>query len=72
MEENSTPAPEGNASPHYRTGDTIIFKFEGNIRARVTGHCLMNGKVWVEADGTFMRFTVPSAEIIGVEPKEED
>jgi hypothetical protein len=72
MEENSTTAPEGNASLHYRTGDTIIFKFEGNIRARVTGHCLMNGKVWIEADGTFMKFTVPCSEVIGVEPMEED
>lgn len=35
MEEELTPSGEGEVcpvSPIYRTGDTIVFKYEGNVR----------------------------------------
>jgi hypothetical protein len=72
MAENSTIAPGGKAAPHYRVGDTIVFKFEGNIRARVEGHQIIDDKVWLEARADLLSFVVPSSEVIGVEPKEED
>jgi hypothetical protein len=33
----------------YRPGDTVVFKYEGNVRPEVTGHRVVGGKVWVEA-----------------------
>lgn len=72
MSENSTPAPQrGNVSSLYRSGDTIVFKYEGNVRARVTGHQVVAGKVWVEAHTADMGFLVPLRHVVGVEPKEE-
>lgn len=49
MAEDSISVSGGKVSPLYRTGDTIIFKYEGNVRAEVTGHQVLGGKVWVEA-----------------------
>ena len=72
MADNSTALPpRGKVSPLYREGDTIIFKYEGNVRACVTGHRLMDGKVWLEADAEPLSFVVPASQIIGVEPREE-
>ena len=71
MAENSTPAPSGgNVSPLYRKGDIIIFKYEGNIRAGVTGHRVIDGKVWMEAQAAEMTFLVPAAHVVGTEPQE--
>ncbi len=72
MAENNTTPSQGKVSPLYRLGDTIIFKYEGNIRARVTGHELIDGKIWLAADAACVRFIVPFAQVIGVEPREED
>ena len=72
MAEDSITPPRGRVSPLYRVGDTIIFKFEGNIRARVEGREVIDGKVWLEADAAPLSFLVPSSEVIGVEPKEDD
>ena len=47
MKKHSTPAPQGkpcSVSPIYRVGETIVFKFEGNIRARVEGYEIIDGK----------------------------
>jgi hypothetical protein len=72
MKENSTPAPQrGKVSSLYRLGDTIVFKYEGNVRARVTGHQVIGGKVWVEAHAADIDFLVPLRHVVGVEPKEE-
>ena len=73
MEENSTPAPHrGNVSSLYRAGDTIVFKYEGNVRARVTGHQVIGGKVWIEAHAADISFLIPVNRVVGVEPKEDD
>jgi hypothetical protein len=73
MEENSTPAPRGGkVSSLYRLGDTIVFKYEGNVRARVTGHQVIGGKVWIEAHAADTSFLIPVNHVVGVEPKEED
>lgn len=50
MKKDSTPSGEGklcSVSPVYRVGDTIIFKFEGNIRATVEGCEIIDGGVWL-------------------------
>ena len=70
MAENSTTAPHGNVSPLYRLGDTIVFKYEGNVRARVTGHQVIGGKVWIEAHAADLTFLVPAAQVVGTEPQE--
>jgi hypothetical protein len=71
MKDNSTPTLRDNVSPLYREGDTIIFKYEGNVRARVTGCRVIDGKVWLEAYAAFMSFLVPAAQVVGIEPEEE-
>ena len=72
MTENSTTKPDGNASPIYRTGDTVVFKYEGNMRARVTGHRLMYGRLWIEAHAASLSFLIPASLVVCVEPREED
>lgn len=67
----TTPPPQGKVSPLYREGDTVIFKYEGNIRATVCGHRLIDGKVWLEADAQCLSFVIPLSQVIGVEPREE-
>ena len=63
MTENSTTQTDRNVSPIYRLGDTVVFKYEGNMRARVTGHRVMYGRVWVEAQA--------ASQVVCVEPREE-
>jgi hypothetical protein len=72
MAEDSTTPRECNVSSIYRAGDTIVFKYEGNMRACVTGHRLIDGRVWIEADAASVNFLIPASQIIGVEPREED
>jgi hypothetical protein len=73
MSENSTSMPQqGNVSPLYRVGDTVVLKYEGNVRASVTGHQIIGGKVWLEARAADISFLVPAHQIVGVEPKEEE
>lgn len=70
MAEDSTGVLGGNVSPLYRTGDVIIFKYEGNVRAGVTGHQVIDGKVWLEARAADLTFLVPAAQVVGTEPQE--
>lgn len=70
MAENSTGASGGKVSPLYRPGDTIVFKYEGNVRAEVTGHQVLGGKVWLEARAADITFLVPAHTVVGTEPKE--
>ena len=70
MAEDSTSVSGGKVSPLYRTGDTIVFKYEGNVRAEVTGHQIVGGKVWLEARAADLTFLVPAHMVVGTEPKE--
>jgi hypothetical protein len=75
--QDTTPPPasagrvEGASAPAaYDVGDVIIFKYEGNVRAEVTGHQILGGRVWVEARAADIQFLVPAHHVVGVEPKE--
>lgn len=73
MKEEVTPSDEGEVcpmSPIYRVGETIIFKYEGNLRATVEGYHMEGGKLWLRcwAEATFL---VPPSQIIGVEREGE-
>ena len=68
MAEDSTGVSK--VSPLYRTGDTIVFKYEGNVRAEVTGHQVLGGRLWVEARAAELTFLIPAHEVVGVEPQE--
>jgi hypothetical protein len=70
MAEDSTSVSEGKVSPLYRPGDTIVFKYEGNVRAEVTGHQIVGGKLWLEARAADLTFLVPAQHVVGTEPKE--
>ena len=70
MAEDNTSVPAGKVSPLYRPGDTIVFKYEGNVRAEVTGHQLLGGKLWLEARAADLTFLVPAHMVVGVEPEE--
>ena len=73
MADNSTTLPpQGKVSFLYREGDTVIFKYEGNIRATVCGHRVVDGKLWLEADAECLSFVIPLSQVIGVEPREDD
>jgi hypothetical protein len=63
---------QGNVSPLYRVGDTVIFKYEGNVRASVTGHQIIGGKVWLETHAADISFLIPAHHVVGIEPKEEE
>ena len=70
MAEDSTSVSSGKVSPLYRPGDTIVFKYEGNVRAEVVGHQVLGGKVWLEARAAELTFLVPAHMVVGTEPKE--
>ena len=70
MAEDSTSVSGGKVSSLYRPGDTIVFKYEGNVRAEVTGYQVLGGKVWVEARAAELTFLVPTHMVVGTEPKE--
>ena len=53
----------------YQVGDQIIFKYEGNIRARVEGQEIVDGRVWL-ACHALLDFKVPRSQVIGVEEQE--
>lgn len=72
MEEETKPS-EGYvcpASPAYRAGETIIFKYEGNVRARVEGCKVRGGRAWLRVRAE-LYFEVPASQVVGVEPEEE-
>ena len=71
MRDNTHP-DEGRSrpvSPIYRVGDEIIFKFEGNLRARVAGYEVVGGQVRLDCRAS-LRFLVPLSLVVGVEPEE--
>lgn len=70
MAEDSTSVSGGKVSPLYRPGDTIVFKYEGNVRAEVTGYQIVGGKLWLVARAAELTFLVPAHAVVGTEPKE--
>lgn len=69
MKNDGTPAGQGkppSVSPIYRVGDTVIFKYEGNLRAQVVGYVIIDGKVWLDTR-VYLGFKVPCSQVIGVE-----
>ena len=69
MEEEVTPSDEGelcSVSPIYRVGETIIFKYEGNVRARVEGCEVRGGRAWLRVRAV-LDFEVPASQVVGVE-----
>jgi len=74
MEEELTPSDEGYVcpvSPIYRAGDTVVFKYKGNVRATVEGCELKGGKLRLRCRAE-VSFLVPASQIIGVEREGED
>jgi len=72
MEEELTPSDEGYVcpgAPVYRVGDTVVFKYEGNVRATVEGCELVDGRLWLRCHAT-LDFQVPASQIIEVEREE--
>jgi hypothetical protein len=72
MEEELPPSDEGEVcpvSPIYRVGDTIVFKYEGNVRALVEGYELLDGKVRLRCRAE-ISFLVPPSQVVGVEREE--
>ena len=73
MEEELTPSGGGEVcpvSPIYRAGDTVVFKYEGNVRATVEGYQTENGKVWLRCRAE-ISFLVPASQVVGVEREGE-
>lgn len=73
MEEELTPSDGGEVCPVssiYRAGDTVIFKYEGNVRARVEGSEVVGGRLWLRCRAA-MDFEVPAPQIIEVEREDE-
>ena len=64
--EGAGPAAETTPRPAYRVGDEIVFKYEGNLRARVAGFEEVGGRVWLDARAS-LRFLVPPSLVVGVE-----
>jgi hypothetical protein len=73
MEEELTPSDGGEVcpvSPIYRAGDTIVFKYEGNVRARVEGSEVVDGRLWLRCRAE-MELEVPASQIVEVERESE-
>lgn len=73
MEEELTPSGGGEvcpASPVYRAGETVVFKYEGNVRATVEAHELVGGRVWLRCRAELV-FEVPASQVVGVEREGE-
>jgi hypothetical protein len=69
MEEELTPSDGGEVcpvSPIYRVGDTVVFKYEGNVRATVEGSEVVNGRLWLRCRAELV-FEVPASQVVGVE-----
>ena len=72
MDEELTPSDEGEVcpvTPIYRAGDTVVFKYEGNVRATVEGYELLDGKVRLRCRAE-ISFLVPASQVVGVEREE--
>lgn len=73
MDEELTPSDGGEVcpvTPAYRAGDTIVFKYEGNVRATVEGCELIDGRLWIQCCAT-VDFKVPASQVVGVEREGE-
>jgi len=73
MEEELTPSGGGGVcpvTPIYRAGDTIVFKYEGNVRATVEGSEVVGGRVWLRCRAELV-FEVPASHVVGVEREGE-
>jgi hypothetical protein len=73
MEEELTPPDGGEVcpvTPIYRAGDTIVFKYEGNVRATVEGSEVVGGRVWLRCRAE-LTFEVPASQVVGVEREGE-
>lgn len=69
MKEELTPSDGGEVcpvSPIYRAGDTIVLKYEGNVRATVEGYELLDGKLRLRCRAE-ISFLVPASQVVGVE-----
>lgn len=69
MGEHITPAQQG--EPHTvtslcRVGDEVTFKFEGNLRARVEGYEVVDGKLRLDCRASLC-FLVPHSLVVSVE-----
>jgi hypothetical protein len=72
MEEELTPSDWGEVcpvTPIYRAGDTVVFKYEGNVRATVEGYELLDGKVRLRCRAE-ISFLVPPSQVVSVEREE--
>jgi hypothetical protein len=72
MEEEVTPSEERKVcpvSPIYRVGDTVVFKYEGNVRATIEGYELLDGKVRLRCQAE-ISFPVPPSQVVAVEREE--
>ncbi len=73
MEEELTPSDGGEVcpvSPIYRAGDTVVFKYEGNVRATVEGCELEDGRLRLRCRAE-VSFLVPASQVIAVERESE-
>ena len=70
MEEETKPSKGYvcSTSPDYRAGDVVIFKYEGNVRARVEGCEVRGGRAWLRCRAV-LDFEVPASQVVGVEPE---
>ncbi len=70
MPEEHTIPPPGDAGreeePAYHIGDEIVFKYEGNVRAKVEGYELIGDKWRLRARATVL-FLVPPSQVVAVE-----
>ena len=72
MKKDTTPLRRGKpcpAWPAHRVGDTVIFKYEGNLRARVEGYEEVNGEAWLKCRAD-LDFLILPVNLVGVEPEE--
>ena len=71
MGDNITPARQGEprpVTPLCRVGDEVTFKFEGNLRARVEGYEVVDGRLRLSCRAT-LDFLVPHSQVVSVEPE---
>lgn len=57
-------------SPIYRVGETVVFKYEGNVRATVEGYGLVDGRLWLRCSAELV-FVVPTSQVVGGEREGE-
>jgi hypothetical protein len=72
MNKDITPPRRGKprlAHTAYRVGDTVVFKYEGNVRARVEGQENVGGEPWIKCRAE-VDFLVPPTKVVGFEPEE--